>query len=295
MKWCILLLLLSTAIFAADTEEFWKNKQEYMSSRTIATAGAQTASTLKNDGAYLNPAASYSVKGRFIMGLDGFYVSDGVPNQFMFSIVDSKTTKRTSGLSGGSFLKFYNYTEEEDSYSSFSTGISYAMPLFKGAILGVGGKYLKFKKNDTNYINTVTFDVGLIYMFSPYISLSVVGYNLTAIDKLEAPLAVTSAIRVTDNEMFSLEFDLTSDFSAPDFYEKNETALYKYSFGGEIKLGNDLTILAGYQIDSIIDENYFGLGVEYFIPKTRVELGFSYMQSTTSDYQVFSFALKMYL
>ena len=110
-------------------------------------------------------------------------------------------------------------------------------------------EYLEYNKEDSNYIRTGTFDLGLTYRISPYIKLGVAGYNLTNLDYVETPMQIVTGFSVGDDEFFLLNFDFVSDFSAPEIYGKSGDALYEYHVGVQVTPSEGFSLLAGYEIN----------------------------------------------
>jgi opacity protein-like surface antigen len=213
----------------------------------------------------------------------------------MISAVDS----RTSSVAGGAYVGYYNYNVEDGNktvnYNALQIGLSYAYPIMGGLVLGIGGRYYKYQKDDENYLHSVTFDLGMTYRFSPYIKIGVVGYNLANLDYIETPMSIVSGISVGDDEMFLINFDFVADFSAPKIYDKSGSATYEYHTGIQVTPTDGFSILAGYEINKVLDENFWSLGTEIFVPESRVELTTAYLQSTSKESnKYFSFSLRLY-
>lgn len=289
----IILLILPATLFGL--EEY--TPREYTPTRTLSVAGANRAAASKTDAAYINPAAMISIGQKYMIDLSFQYGGDHTPNNLSAAAVDTKT----SAVGGGLFINYYDKDiavdgqEDDDTYKGFATGISYAYPL--GALVaGMNVKYLKYEKNDDNTLHTVTFDLALMYQFSEYVKAAVIGYNLTALENEQAPLSAALGVMLGDEKSIVLTFDMVADFDAPDLQDKDATALFKYSFGGRLTPFDGFTLMGGYQIDQVIDQNFWAMGVEYTIPTSRLEANFGYLQSTSDDSnRIFSFSFKIYL
>ncbi len=297
MRYLLLLLLLPLSIYSINPEnpDFWKNQRRFTPTKSLAMAGAQNIGANRTDAAYLNPATLITKDRKYMMSLDAQYTNSETPTQFMISAVDS----RTSAVAGGAYVSYYNYNREENSktvnYNALQIGLSYAYPITGGLVLGIAGRYYKYQKDDKNYIHTGTFDVGMTYRFSPYVKIGVVGYNLTNLDYIETPMSVVSGFSIGDDDMFLLNFDFVADFSAPGIYGKSGSAAYEYHTGLQVTPADGFSVLAGYEVNKVLDENFWSLGTEIFIPESRVELTGAYLQSTSKkSNKYFSFSLRLY-
>ncbi len=275
------LIFLSINVFAKGEVVF----PDYLPVRALAMSGAHRASATKTDAAYVNPAALISLGKKYIVDLSWQYGGDFAPNNISTSVIDTKTSDVAGGLYFNYFSKDISVEgqEKDDTYDNLQAGLSYAYLISGGLVFGVNGKYFKYQKNDENYLHTATLDLGFVYHFSQYVKLAIVGYNLTYIDKPEAPLQLATGVMVGDDESISINFDVVADFSAPDFQKKDATALYKYQFGAKITPIFGLSFMGGYQIDNISKQNFWSVGGEYLIPETRMEFLVGYTQSTSED------------
>ncbi len=276
-----LLILFSINIFGKGEFVF----PEYTPVRALAMSGAHRASATKTDAAYINPAALISLGKKYIVDLAWQYGGDFAPNNISSSVIDTKTSDVAGGLYVNYFTKDISVEgqEKDDTYDNLQFGLNYAYLISGGLVFGISGKYFKYKKNDENYFHSATLDLGFVYHFSPYIKLAVVGYNLTYIDKPEAPLQVATGLMIGDDESISANFDVVADFTAPDVQKKDATALYKYQFGVKVTPIFGLSFMGGYQIDNISKQNFWSVGGEYLIPETRMEFLVGYSQSTSDD------------
>ncbi len=299
MKYLLLLLLLLLPIYVYSIDssdlDLWKNKRQFTPTKSLAMAGAQNIGANKTDAAYLNPATLITKDKKYMMSLDTQYSNSEIPTQFMISAVDS----RTSVVAGGAYVSYYDYNKKENSktvnYNALQVGLSYAYPIAGGLVLGIAGRYYKYKKDDKNYIHTATFDLGMTYRFSPYVKIGVVGYNLTNLDYIETPMSVVSGFSIGDDDIFLLNFDFVANFSAPDIYDKSGSAAYEYHTGIQVTPVEGFSVLAGYEVNKVLDENFWSLGTEIFIPESRVELTGAYLQSTSKkSNKYFSFSLRLY-
>lgn len=297
MKYLLLLLLFPVYVYSINSSDpdLWKNQRRFTPTKSLAMAGAQNIGANKTDAAYLNPATLITKDKKYMMSFDAQYSNSAIPTQFMISAVDS----RTSAVAGGTYVSYYNYNVKEGSktvnYNALQIGLSYAYPITGGLVLGIAGRYYKYQKDDKNYIHTGTFDLGMTYRFSPYIKIGVVGYNLTNLDYIETPMSLVSGFSIGDDDMFLINFDFVADFSAPKIYGKSGSAAYEYHTGIQVTPTDGFSLLAGYEINKVLDENFWSAGVEIFIPESRVELTSAYLQSTSkkSD-KHFSFSLRLY-
>jgi opacity protein-like surface antigen len=287
----LILFLISVTLFSFD---FWKGQRGYLPTRALAMAGAQNVCADKTDAAYLNPASLITKDKKYLMSFEGLYNNEELPTKFMASVVDT----RSSIVAGGAYISYYNYDDKTSgnkiNYSTLEVGLSYAYPIAGGLVAGIGGRYYKFKKSDdTNHAFSV--DLGLTYRFSPYVKIGVVAYNLTKLDYPETPFKVVSGISLGDASSFLFNFDLVADFSASEIYEnKTNTVYYEYHAGVKFTPTDGLALMGGYEINKVLDDNFWSLGLEWFLPQSRVELAISYLQSTTTSDKNFSFSFGLY-
>ena len=291
-------LILSSHLFSAtyeDIDDLWYGKKRFTPAKSLAMSGAENVGANRSEAAFLNPATLITKEKKYIIGFDAQYSSDSIPTQMMVSAVDS----RTSILAGGAYASYYTYSKKVNgktvNYSNLQVGLSYAYPIMGGLVLGIGGRYLKYTKNDDNYIHTVTFDLGATYSFSPYVKIGVVGYNLTNIDNIEAPMRMAGGISVGDEKLFLFNFDVVADFSAPEIYHSSDSALYEYHACFEFMPTEGFSILGGYEINKILDKNYWSAGFQLFVPESRVELVTGYQQAVKGKKdKYFNFSLRLY-
>lgn len=295
MKYLIMLFLISNYVFAASfsDSDLWKNQRRYMPTKALAMAGAQNIGANKTDAAFMNPATLITKDKKYMISFDTLYTNSDTPTQFMLSAVDSRTTT----VAGGAYVSYYSYDKDIEgkkvNYNTMQVGLSYAYPVLGGLILGIGGRYYKFQQGDET-AHEVTFDLGITYQFSPYVKIGVVGYNLADLDYVETPMSVVSGISVGDDNFFTINFDFVADFSASKIYGKSDSALYEYHTGVQVTPMEGFSLLGGYEINKILDENFFSLGFEWFIPESRVEFAFAYLKSTSTTKKDFSFSIKLY-
>ncbi|MBN2693599.1 hypothetical protein JXR93_02965 [bacterium] len=270
---------------------------DFTPTRALSMGGAQRAGSTKTDSAQLNPAAMISLGKKYIIDTTFQYGWDLSPNYFSGAIIDTRTSNIGGSLYSNYFTKdITNDLGAEDNYTFLTIGLGYAYPVSDSIVFGITGKYLKFQKNDENELHKGTFDLGLLIHFSSFIKLAVVGYNLTYIDEEAAPMQLGFGFFLGEEEMLGLEFDVLADFTAPEIQDKDETALFSYSLGIRLNPIDGLAFMAGYKMDYIKDENFWSLGLEYLVPKSRLEILSGYMQSTSKDSnRILSFSLRLYL
>jgi hypothetical protein len=277
---------------AADGRQLPPTVADLTGTRSLALSASRGLAG-GNEGIFLN-AASLAARRRYT--IEAFWFLERAGSQdagqaFTLSTVDSQL----SSVAGG-----FAYTRV---MSGPATGNVYHVSLARrvaGSVFGgVTGKYLSMSGNElqpetgarppTDF-QAVTADASLFMPLGRLLSLGVAGYNLVPIDHPEqAPLGVGTGIAIGDDRSFHLNADWRVDF------DRRRERTSAYAIGGELLLGDNFPVRAGWLRDDTRDVQWWsaGLGV---VSAAGIALDLSSRQSTSdSSDRLFAVGLKMFL
>ncbi len=275
-----LCLVMSPLIAAA--EDPLVGTAQTMNPRALGTAGAMIASPGGTNGVYLNPATIVMAPLYHIEGMYQFTSRENMHNGGLV-IVDSVTLPN---IGAGVSFNYAGCDSNRTEHDSFDGRLSLAGAIGKMFSLGVTGRYLSLEQNRSSsnwgpagrpalpasgsrQVNGFTVDAAAALRIAEIVTLGLVGYNLTHVESVFAPIVLGSGISLNLMKILSLETDVLADFTSHD-----KTGLTLRA-GGEIFLADTVFIRAGYQHDFYYQRNLIAAGAGYQNPNFGIDLGFS--------------------
>ncbi len=240
--------------------------------RLLGFGDAQRALVNGNDALYTNPAGIalanwYSVE---LGWLDDFEEGE---RRFNASIVDSHEKRLTGGV-GYTYRRFRVQDlpdpQTEERGVAHRVDVSMASRMADGLAFGLTGRYLNVshsiddKDVPTASFGVFTFDAGLQWRHPSGFAVGLAGYNLTANDRPELPLAVGGGIAY-GSEMVQLELDVRHD---------TRTAKPRFSMGASLLLGGTFVIRGGGAYDLATQTGGLSVGIGVITPQFSADLGF---------------------
>lgn len=245
-------------------------------SRPLGMGGATRAIAGSNTALYLNPAGMSLGNVYHVQTL---YYMEPMTNSHLggVSIVDSVT----SGVGAGLHFSYFNLDPDGEDREDYDIRLGLSYAIGQWLCLGVTIKYLYTDRNGEGplgtalmpssgdpLLNTVTVDAGLIIKLGDRFFLGAVGYNLTNLDSLFAPLRAGFGAATTIIDNLTIAFDVLLDFTSRD-----ETLIY-YMGGMEYFLINHIPIRIGYQYDGLDLTHNISGGLGYIDQNFGIEASF---------------------
>jgi len=224
----------------------------------LGTGGAMRATATGDAGPMLNPSGisllrAYTVEGAYQYG------SRDSANDVHVSLVDS-----TSGfnLGGALFYTFHTASPTGGTQIGHEGGLSLSFPLGDVVFLGGTAKYMYFSteaSGTTDKKTGFTFDAGLTIRPIQFLSLAVVGYNLTNPETSFAPEALGGGVSVSPLPGFLLLLDSVLERVSGD---PTRSKAY-YMMGGGEYLGKTMAIRLGGGSDGLHKNGYLSGGLSF--------------------------------
>jgi len=254
----------STAIMAATASlalavwpgvPAWADGTALPGTRPLGAGGAMRAAATGDAGPMLNPSGislvrSYTAEGGYQFG------SRDSTHDARVSLVDS-----TSGLDlgGALFYTFHAASPGGVSQTGHLTGASLSFPLGDVLFIGVTGKYLHYPS-----AKGFTVDTGLTVRPMQFLSLAVVGYNLTNPGSSLAPQAVGGGLCLSLATGLLLLADSVWERASKDAYNPQVTHSNAYHvMGGAEYLIKTVAVRVGGGRDGLNRNGYVSGGFSF--------------------------------
>ncbi|MFH1922997.1 MAG: hypothetical protein ABIP48_24295, partial [Planctomycetota bacterium] len=144
-------------------------------------------------------------------------------------------------------------------------------------------------------------DVSAMVRIADFLSLAVVGHNLTNTASPSAPLSLGAGVAIYPVNALLFAFDLVTDFQtkADPALEYHVGAEYQFLFGEGGATAQAFALRAGYFFDDPHDRQMVSAGLAYVNPSGAIEASFRQgvagKGTDKDDDQVFSIALKLFM
>ncbi|MCS6899753.1 MAG: hypothetical protein RMJ98_06445 [Myxococcales bacterium] len=268
--WGVLVALLVPEVVRAEPSslppELGWNYGDQETPRTAALGGASRAIGTDLNAMFINPAAIAASRVYHLGALVQVW-PQARRQSYGLAAVDSATGRLAAGISG-----FYTVQDSEGLRRKATDGrLALAFPLSEQLLVGVAGKYLKLRQDGLGplgvslasgglsqepIIHGFTFDAGITVRPSNFLSIGLVGANLTNPGDGFRPLGVGGGIGIGKRE-FSLEGDVAADFTT---FQK--TTL-RYMVGGELLAAGSYPLRLGYRFDQFLKNHALSGGLGY--------------------------------
>lgn len=250
---------------------------EHETPRMLALGGPMRGSSNSLSALYSNPA-NMAVAQVYHLGAFAQIHPEARRQSYGGAIVDSLIS--STGLSGG--LGGIWTLQDPDGLDRQWMDLRFALALPLGDIffLGVGARYLTLQQNgtgplgrsevsgglqDSNILQTVTFDAGVTLRPVPEFSIALTGNNLTNLDTALFPIMGGLGLGFS-TEDFSLNADATLESRS------DEQTNVRVSGGGELLLADRIMLRAGYRFDQGLDSHAVSGGLGYVDQRFSIDL-----------------------
>jgi hypothetical protein len=246
---------------------------DIQNARPLALAGASRANCPSNAALFLNPAGLALGRMYHVETLYG-YVPTINGHLAGGSVVDSITAPVAMGLS----FNYLTLDPEGRDQNEYDVRLSAAYYAARIIAFGLTLKYLYadrngqgeltesiFRPNGDPLLNTVTLDVGATITLGRFLSLAVVGHNLTHTESSAAPLALGMAAGLNISQLVVVA-DVLLDFTTLGHLT------VRYMGGMEYFLLNRIPLRVGYRYDEVLDTHSVSTGLGYLSQRFGVEL-----------------------
>lgn len=244
--------------------------------------GASIGLPVGNEGLLTNPAAiapgkRYAVEGLGVMDRRG---ADTTGGWFGGSVVDSMSAPVAVGFS---YLR-----AAEGPYTGNLWTLALAAPLADRLHVGVSGKYLSLRGPEK--VGAFTVDAGIWWRVADLVAIGAAGYDLLDVSNdAVAPRGVGAGIALGSERVAHV----TADWRA-DLDRLGKTA-NRYAVGGEVLLGKQLGLRAGFVKDEVLDARWWSAGLG-LASQGGVALDLAYRQGVDdASARTLAAALKIYL
>ena len=244
--------------------------------------GASIGLPIGNEGLLTNPATiapgkRYAVETMGVLDRRG---ADTTGGWFGGSVVDSMSAPVAAGFS---YLR-----AQEGAYTGNLWTLALAGPLADRLHVGVAGKYLSLSGPEK--VGAFTVDAGAWWRVADLVSIGAAGYDLLDVaHDAVAPRGVGAGIAFGSERLAQV----TADWRA-DLDRLGKTA-NRYAVGGEVLLGRQLGVRAGFVKDEVLDTRWWSAGLG-LASQGGVALDVAYRQSVDdASARTLAAALKIYL
>lgn len=242
-----------------------------------ALGGATRASSTSLEALYSNPANMAAAKV-YHVGAFGQIYPEARRQSYGGAVVDSLIS--SSGLSGGLGAIWTLQDPDGLNRQWMDVRFGLAMPLGDLFFLGLTGKYLTLQQNgdgplgrsyasgglqDSNILQTITFDAGVMLRPVPEFSIGITGTNLTNMDTGLVPLMGGLGMAFTKSD-----FGLTADVTVEG--RTFGTTNVRAQGGGELLLANHVPLRVGYRFDQGLATHTLSGGVGYVDRKFGIDV-----------------------
>ena len=260
----------------------WPNAPAYADgtalpgTRPLGTGGAMRAAATGDAGPMLNPSGIMLIRA-YTMEAAYQYGSRDSTHDAHVSLVDS-----TSGfnLGGALFYTFHSASRGSASQSGHMGGVSLSFPLGEVVFLGGTAKYMYLSTEvpgATDVKKKFTFDAGLTIRPAEFLSLAVVGCNLTNPETSFAPQSVGGGVSLS--LVPGLLFLVDSVLERVSGDPTRSKAFYV--MGGAEYLAKTMALRLGGGHDGLNQNGYLSGGLSAVSPTGALD--FSMRQDITGD------------
>jgi hypothetical protein len=220
--------------------------------RPLGTGGAMRAAATGDAGPMLNPSGISLLRAYSAESFYRYGTRDSTQDAHV-SVVDS-----TSGinLGGALYYTYHHASPDAGTETGHLAGVSLSFPLADVLLLGATAKYMHFS-SATDPKNGFTFDAGTTIRAGQFLSLAVVGYNLTNPKTSFAPLAIGGGASVSPVPGLLLLIDGVIERVSAD---PNRDNAYSLMGGGEY-MASSLSIRLGGGHDGLNRNGYLSGGL----------------------------------
>jgi len=270
--------------------------------RPLALGEAYRAVANGNGAIWYNPAGlaffpTYSIEANYS------YAPWLELHQISASVADTKTNPRAGAGVAYTYAHAKNNPQgDSDEFSYHSSRLGMCFSVVENVFaLGLNLHYFKSDVDNGRDDNWLTFDAAAMVRAADFLSLAVVGHNLTNTASPSAPLSLGAGVALYPVNALLLAFDLVTDFQTkkdPEL-EYHVGVEYQFLFGEGEGMTQAFALRAGYFFDGVRDRHMVSAGAAYVNPTGAIEVGFR--QGVAGDGtdkdedQVFSLALKLFM
>jgi len=281
LNWTIAALVAAMlAATSASAEERLAGNVMTMDPRVLALGGALRASPSSTGSVYLNPA-TMSMERLYHIELMYQYMTEDDMHMAGAAIVDSITSVVGAGLS----LNYTAIDRKKIDFEAWDVRLALSGAIADMFYLGLTGKYLRLEHNlesdnrgpngvpamphsGSQQVDGITLDVGAAFRVGKVFSLGVVGYNLTNVKSIYAPIELGTGAALFLIDMITIEADFVIDFTS------FEDTTYEIDGGLEIFVANRVPLRVGYVYDFYYDIHTIAAGAGYVDAAFAIDLGF---------------------